>query len=272
MTKFDIMTAVGLFAGLTVIVVSIFIGADYSVTGVVDFFDAASVFVVVGGMLCALAVNFNMKELKSLGGLFKQTFYESDSGLVELIATFTNLAGKARREGLLALESEAEELTDPFIKKGIMLAVDGIEPDLIKEIMQAEVIAVEDRHQQGIGIMFKAGDLAPAYGMIGTLIGLVLMLRELDSPEVIGPKMAIALITTFYGSLLANLVFIPMAGKLSNKSAREIFVKQIAIEGVLGVQSGQNPKILEEKLKAFLSADEKKVYDKMVNEGNEGED
>src|SRR5690554_3159214 len=98
------MTAVGLFAGLTVIVVSIFIGADYSVTGVVDFFDAASVFVVVGGMLCALAVNFNMKELKSLGGLFKQTFYESDSGLVELIATFTNLAGKARREGLLALE------------------------------------------------------------------------------------------------------------------------------------------------------------------------
>jgi len=264
--KVDVLTAGGLFVGLTVIAVSIYIGADYSVTGVVSFIDAASLFIVIGGLFSALAVNYTVKELKGLFRTIKQAFYEKDLEIVGLIQIFTKLATKARREGLLSLEQEADELEDPFIRKGILLAVDGIEPELIKDIMEAELIAVEERHQKGIGILFKAGELAPAYGMLGTIIGLVLMLRELDNPDVIGPKMAIALITTFYGSLLANLIFIPMGGKLTNKSEREIFIRQIAIEGVLGVQSGQNPKILEEKLKAFLSSNDREIYEQLLAE------
>lgn len=266
MNKVDVLTAGGLFVGLTVIAVSIYIGADYSVTGVVSFIDAASLFIVIGGLFSALAVNYTVKELKGLFRTIKQAFYEKDLEIVGLIQIFTKLATKARREGLLSLEQEADELEDPFIRKGILLAVDGIEPELIKDIMEAELIAVEERHQKGIGILFKAGELAPAYGMLGTIIGLVLMLRELDNPDVIGPKMAIALITTFYGSLLANLIFIPMGGKLTNKSEREIFIRQIAIEGVLGVQSGQNPKILEEKLKAFLSSNDREIYEQLLAE------
>lgn len=271
MNKFDVLTAGGIFVGLTILAAAMFMGADFAFEGISAFISATSLFIVVGGLLSALAVNFTMKEVKGLINTVKQAFYEKDSEIIGLIQTFANLATKARREGLLALEQEADALDDPFIKKGILLAVDGIEPELIKEIMQAEVIAVEERHQKGISIISKAGDLAPAFGMLGTIIGLVLMLRNLENPDTIGPKMAIALITTFYGSLLANLVFIPMAGKLTNKSEREIFIRQIAIEGVLGVQSGQNPKILEEKLKAFLSTAERERYDQALEESTKGD-
>ncbi|OEF98255.1 MotA/TolQ/ExbB proton channel family protein [Desulfuribacillus alkaliarsenatis] len=274
MGKFDALTAGGIFVGLTVLAAAMFMGADFAFEGVTAFVSATSLFIVVGGLSSALAVNYTLTELKGLITIAKQAFYEKDSEIIGLIQTFSNLATKARREGLLALEQEAEELEDPFIKKGILLAVDGIEPELIKEIMQAEVIAVEERHQRGINILSKAGELAPAFGMLGTIVGLVLMLRNLDDPDTIGPKMAIALITTFYGSLLANLVFIPMAGKLTNKSEREIFIRQIAIEGVLGVQSGQNPKILEEKLKAFLSTSEREIYEQALEDAanDKGED
>ncbi len=159
---------------------------------------------------------------------------------------------------MLALESEIENVDDPFIKKGILLAIDGIEPEVIQDIMNAEIAAMEERHDKGRTILVKAGDYAPAWGMIGTLIGLVLMLNNLQNPETIGPSMAVALLTTFYGTLLANLIFIPMSGKLENKTDEEVFLKQIIIEGIIGVQSGQNPNILKEKLSAFLSDEQKR--------------
>jgi len=133
-----------------------------------------------------------------------------------------------------------------------MLAIDGLEPDAITEIMNAEIIAMEERHYKGRVIIEKAGEYAPAWGMIGTLIGLVLMLSSLDDPSSLGPNMAVALLTTLYGTVLANLVFLPMASKLENKTAEEVFIKQIIIEGITGVQSGQSRYILEEKLSAFL--------------------
>ena len=143
-------------------------------------------------------------------------------------------------------------MEEEFIKKGILLAVDGIEPEVINEIMNAEIAAMEERHYRGRVIIEKAGEYAPAWGMIGTLIGLVLMLKNLEDPSSLGPNMAVALITTFYGVVLANLVFLPMASKLQNRTEEEVFIKQIIIEGIIGVQSGQNPRILEEKLNAFL--------------------
>src|SRR5699024_2407372 len=181
----------------------------------------------------------------------------NDQGLPELIDLFIMLSERARREGILALENELENVDDPFVKKGILLAVDGIEPEVINDIMNAEITAMEERHVKGRMLIEKAGEYAPAWGMIGTLVGLVLMLNSLTDPATLGPNMAVALLTTLYGTVMANLVFIPMANKLAAKTEEEMFVKQIIIEGVIGVQSGQNPRILEEKLSAFLSDDMK---------------
>ncbi len=158
-----------------------------------------------------------------------------------------------------------------LLKKGVYLAIDGIEPEVINDIMNAEITAMEERHGKGRSIIEKAGEYAPSWGMIGTLIGLVLMLNNLTSPETIGPSMAVALLTTFYGMVLANLVFIPISGKLNNMTEEEVFMKQVIIEGVIGVQSGQNPKILEEKLSAFLSNEELKEDEEVIEEEVIGE-
>jgi chemotaxis protein MotA len=255
MKRLDVLTPIGIFLGLTVTVLGIYTSGG--LIGIVTFYDLASVFIVLGGIIAALLINFSFNEIKLTFKVFKETFNQSKYDLTSLIKLFVQLAEKARREGLLALENELEEVKDPFIKKGILLAVDGIEPEVINDIMNAEIAALEERHQKGRSILEKAGEYAPAWGMIGTLIGLVLMLNNLTDPATIGPSMAVALITTFYGSMLANLVFLPMAGKLANKTDEEVFLKQIIIEGVIGVQSGQNPRILEEKLSAFLSEDQR---------------
>ncbi|GGD17234.1 flagellar motor protein MotP [Pontibacillus salipaludis] len=255
MKRNDLLTPIGIFIGITMIFVGIF--TTGGVGDVVSFIQISSMIIVLGGLAAALLINFTLDEIKLTGKVLKESFQTNDQNLSGLIDLFVRLSERARREGLLALESELDEVEDPFIKKGILLAVDGIEPEVINDIMNAEVSAIEERHRRGRAIIEKAAEYAPAWGMIGTLIGLVLMLKNLTDPTTLGPNMAIALLTTFYGSVLANLVFSPMAGKLANKTDQEIFIKQVTIEGVIGVQSGQNPKILEEKLSAFLSGDER---------------
>lgn len=219
--------------------------------------DIASIFVVLGGLAASLLINFKLEQIKLTGKVIKEAFHQNDQGLKALIDLFIRLSERARREGILALESEMDEEDDPFIKKGVLLAVDGVEPEVINDIMNAEITAMEERHYKGRAILEKAGEYAPAWGMIGTLVGLVLMLNSLTDPATLGPKMAVALLTTLYGTVMANLVFLPMANKLAAKTEEEMFTKQIIIEGVIGVQSGQNPRILEEKLGAFLPKEEK---------------
>ena len=170
----------------------------------------------------------------------------------EIIDIFANLARKARREGLLGLEDDIERLEDPFYQKGIRLMVDALDPDLIKDILETEMHYTGERHELGQRVFKTWGGLAPAFGMIGTLIGLIQMLAKLDDPSSLGPAMALALLTTFYGSLLANLILLPMAGKLELRSEQELLAKELILEGVIGIQSGMNPRILEEKLKAFI--------------------
>ncbi|PSL44551.1 chemotaxis protein MotA [Salsuginibacillus halophilus] len=250
MKKFDILTPVGVVVGITALLFAVFTNEGL---GMVVFFIQITAFLIVfGGLTAALLINFSTDDIKLLPRVLKESFQHENHDLKSLIDTFVDLSTKARREGLLALEAGIEEVEDPFIRKGVMLAVDGIEPDIIKDIMMAEVVAMEERHKKGQALMQKAGEYAPAWGMIGTLIGLVLMLQNLDDPETLGPNMAVALLTTLYGSVLANLLFIPMASKLEIRTEEEVFVKQVVIEGVIGVQSGQNPKILEEKLSAFI--------------------
>ncbi|UJW58660.1 flagellar motor protein MotP [Bacillus sp. A116_S68] len=251
MKKIDLLTPIGIFVGLTAVFAAIYTNAS-GAGSLTDFIQIASILIVLGGMFGAISINFSFADIKLLPKVIKETFQTKDQNLQELINTFVDLSAKARREGLLALEAGLEDVDDPFIEKGVLLAVDGIEPDIIKDIMMAEVLAMEERHRKGRIILEKAGEYAPAWGMIGTLVGLVLMLQNLNDPSTLGPNMAVALLTTLYGTLLANLVFIPMANKLALSTEEEVFVKQIVVEGVIGVQSGQNPKILEEKLSAFL--------------------
>jgi len=274
MRKRDILTPFGITLGFVMIGMAIMSNAGSS--GVASFIDIASIFIVIGGLFASLFINFKKEQMKLAGKVLKESFYKSDQRLPELIDLFIRLSERARREGILSLENELDEVDDTFIKKGILLAVDGIEPEVINDIMNAEITAMEERHYKGRAIVEKAGEYAPAWGMIGTLIGLVLMLGDLQDPATLGPNMAVALITTLYGTVLANLVFIPMASKLENKTEEEVFIKQIIIEGVIGVQSGQNPRILEEKLSVFLSADTSEVVDEeeedsTVAEGNMNE-
>ncbi|GFZ82542.1 hypothetical protein GCM10010978_24120 [Compostibacillus humi] len=254
MKKRDILTPIGITLGFVMIILAIM--SNSGTDGFLSFIDFAGILIVIGGVTGSMFITFKLEQIKLTGKIINETLYKNDIRLSELIRLFVRLAERARREGILALENELDDIDDPFIRKGILLVVDGIEPEVIKDIMEAEITAMEERHYKGRVILEKAGDYAPAWGMIGTLIGLVLMLNQLSNPENLGPAMAVALLTTLYGTVLANLVFHPMASKLEAKTEEEVFTRQIIIEGIIGVQSGQNPRILEEKLSAFLSEED----------------
>lgn len=263
MKKLDVLTPIGLTIG----VIMLLFGIVYNggISGLLSFVDPASLLIVIGGLLSGLLVSFSLRDIKQMIKVMKQSFSSDERKLQDLIDTFVHLSGKARREGLLSLEMEIDQVEDRFLRKGMLLAIDGTDPDVIQDILLAEISAMEERHRKGRAILEKAGDYAPAWGMIGTLIGLVLMLKNLNDPSTLGPNMAIALLTTLYGSLLANLVFIPIAAKLELKTEKEAFIKQVIVEGVIGVQSGQNPNLLQEKLSAFLSEEEREAKEKELN-------
>lgn len=258
MTKRDILTPIGITFGFIMIIFGIITNGDIS--NIQSFFDVPSIFIVIGGVIGSMLITFKFEQIKLTGTVIKESFHQTEGRLPELIQLFVRLSERARREGILALENELEDVKEPFIRKGILLAVDGIEPEVITDILNAEITAMEERHYKGRIIIEKAGEYAPSWGMIGTLIGLVLMLNQLSDPATLGPAMAVALITTLYGTVLANLVFLPIASKLEAKTEEEVFIKQIIIEGIIGVQSGQNPHILEEKLGAFLSSADKEKH------------
>ncbi len=244
----DLTTVIGLIAGFSVILLGI------TQTGsLLSFFSLSSIMIVVGGTGSAVIINYPISELVGVIPVVKKTLFSKAQQVTETIATLVSFAERARREGILALERHMEEIEDEFLAKGIQLAVDGTEPELMRNILTTELDYLEKRHASGASIFATAGALAPAFGMIGTLIGLVLMLQTMSDPSTIGPQMAIALITTFYGALVANLVFIPLTGKLKRRSEEEVLVKEMMIEGILSIQSGDNPRIVEQKLTSFIS-------------------
>jgi chemotaxis protein MotA len=243
----DIATIVGIVAGLALVLWGI------TSTGNLGWFWSFSSFlIVVGGTVSATFVAYPLKKVLSTFKVVRKAFSTNDFQPGTIINEIISLANIARREGLLALEEAVEQIEDEFLHKGVMLIVDGTDPELVKNILETELSFLEERHGEGKGLFDIMGTLAPAFGMIGTLIGLVIMLQQLENPDTIGPSMAVALITIFYGSLLANLIFIPIGKKLKIKSREEILLKEIMIEGLLSIQAGENPRIIEEKLKAFL--------------------
>lgn len=264
MNNMDIATLAGIIAGISFIVAGIMMSGDLS-----NFYDTSSIMITLGGTFAATLISYPIKNIIGILKVVKNLFFTKVKDPSEIIGQIIELANIARKEGLLALEEAAYNLDDPFMQKGILLIVDGTDPELVRNIMETELTFMEERHNQGQAIFETMASLAPAYGMIGTLIGLINMLKTLDDPSSVGPNMAVALVTTFYGSILANLFFTPTANKLKQRSAQEMLYKEIMLEGILSIQAGENPRIIEEKLKAFLSPQERKALDNNSNASEE---
>ncbi|MDZ4133033.1 MAG: MotA/TolQ/ExbB proton channel family protein [Dethiobacteria bacterium] len=270
MKKFDIMSGIGIVLGATLVTLSIVFVGDLRA-----FWNPSGIMITVGGSFGALMVNFRLDEMKSVLQVTRKVFVRQDDSIIDLHTRFVQLAQKARREGLLVLEDELDQIDDQFLRNGLQMVIDGFEPDNIRNILDAELSSLEGRHELGQSLYRAWGNFAPAFGMIGTLIGLVMMLAKLDDPSAIGPGMAVALLTTLYGSLLANLIFLPMAGKLAIYSNEEIRLKEIIVEALLALQSGINPRLLQEQIKSYFSPAEKKLLEeanKRSDEGDEVED
>jgi chemotaxis protein MotA len=243
----DIGTVIGIISGVTLILIAV------SSTGsLLTYWDVPSLMITMGGTIAGTLIAYPLSQIVGVLKVVRNVLQRrlpSPETMIQRLVYFTE---KARREGILALEDEVETLDDEFFKKGLQLVVDGSDPELVRNILETELAFVEERHKSGQGIFITMATLAPAFGMIGTLIGLINMLKHLDDPAVIGPNMAVALITTFYGALFANLICIPIASKLNIRSGQEVLLKELVIEGVLSLQAGENPRLVEEKLKAFL--------------------
>jgi len=253
----DITTILGLVLGLFFCVLTIFLaGGD-----IMLFASPASVMITFGGTLSAVIISSSMKSLLNIPNVFKNTLFLSEDSPNEIIALLVKFAERARREGILALEKQLEEVQDDFLKNGIQLAVDGTEPELLKDIMETELFYLEARHKKGQRQFELFATLGPAWGMIGTLLGLIMMLANLDDPDALGPGMAVALITTLYGSFLANLLFTPLVTKLKELSAAEMLIRELIIQGILSIQSGDNPRIVEQKLNSFIAPGERMLQE-----------
>lgn len=240
----DIATIIGIVSACTLIILGM--------GDVTAFIDVQSATMVIGGTIAATLIANPLPEVVGLMGVYMNAIKNSGTSPNELIKTIVGFAETARREGILALEQAVEEADDAFLSGGIRLAVDGTEPDLIMDILETELRFVEERHKAGQEVISRAGATAPAFGMIGTLVGLVIMLKNMDDPAAIGPGMAIALLTTLYGSIIANVFLEPISAKLKTYSAKELLAKQMIIEGIMAIQSGDNPRIVEHKLSVFL--------------------
>lgn len=247
----DIASLVGMIMCLGMVLFGIL--SNSGPAGIPSFLDAPSAIITFGGAFFATMASNTMGDfvtgLKSFTLVFKTPAVDNASIIKKII----ELSNVARKEGLLSLEEAAGDLDDAFLKKGIMLVVDGTDPELVRAIMETEMVSMEARHKGNIGFWDTVGAMGPAWGMIGTLIGLVLMLQNMDDASSIGPSMAVALITTLYGSLLANWICAPVAAKLKVDDGIEVQAREITVEGLLSIQAGENPRVIEEKLKSFLA-------------------
>ena len=248
----DIASLIGIVACLGLVMFGIVSGDD-GMAAIGFFVDPPSMLITFGGSFMATMASVTLPDF--IGGLksFTLIFKTESANIPEMITKIIDLSNVARKEGLLSLEEAASDLDDAFMKKGILLIVDGTDPELVRGILETELVSIEGRHKDKIGFWETLGSMGPAWGMIGTLIGLINMLKNLEDASSIGPAMSVALVTTLYGSLIANWLCNPTASKLKVNNEREVAVKEMIVEGLLSIQAGENPRVIEEKLKSFLT-------------------
>ncbi|MFC1635131.1 motility protein A [Planctomycetota bacterium] len=244
----DIATIIGVVLGFLVVVGAIVVGGGWQ-----SFVHIPSLAITIGGMLCATLIHFSLPQFLGIFSVVKKTIVTKIPSPSELIQNMINFAVINRRDGALALEQEIPKMGDLFFVKGLQMLVDGQDPEVIRGLMSLEIDNLQDRHSAGKKILEFMGAAAPAFGMVGTLIGLVQMLKNLSSPDQIGSGMAVALLTTFYGAFSANLIFIPLAGKLGIYSKAETTAMEMIVEGICAIAQGDNPTTIREKMQAFIS-------------------
>ena len=244
----DIATLIGIIAGFGCVIAAITTSGETAV-----FIHVPSAMIVVGGMLSATLMHFSLAQFLTIFTLIKKTLLCKLSTERDLMQKMVNYSAINRRDGALALEKQVPEAGDLFLVRGLQMLIDGQAEDNVENQLSMEIQYLQERHQTGKKILEFMGSSAPAFGMIGTLIGLVQMMGTLESPDQIGAGMAVALITTFYGAILANMVFIPLAGKLGTNSKRETILREMVLEGVLGIVKGQSPTEVREGMQAFVS-------------------
>ncbi len=260
----DLSSVFGLIGGIAVIAVTIMLSGDLA-----GYIDIPSIICTFGGTICMTFLAFPIKKLKEGIASIKYVFFYNETDAENVIKSIIDLANVARKEGLLSLEEAAQQLTDDFLQKGILLIVDGTDPELVRNILETELSFIEERHKSNQGVYEYMAAIGPGFGMLGTLIGLVNMLANLSDPATIGPNMAVAIITTFYGSIIQNVLCNPVINKLKIRSSSESLMKEVMLEGMLSIQAGENPRIIEEKLKAFMSPKLRRTLAtaKLVEEG-----
>ncbi|MBN2641013.1 MAG: MotA/TolQ/ExbB proton channel family protein [Victivallales bacterium] len=248
----DIGTIIGIILGIVLVTFPIISGGAAGA-----FIDVGSMMITMGGTLAALLISFPLPKVKSVLVVTKKTLNSGSLEIVPWYSTLIDLATIARRDGILALEERLDGISDDFLKRGLQMIVDGSPADAVNQIMEMEIENMEMRHAIGHSIWKGMGSFAPAFGMIGTLIGLVNMLQNLSDPSKLGGGMAIALITTFYGALFANLFCIPLQNKLEQRTQEEVHLKRMLLAGILSVQSGDSPRMVGEKLEVYLTPAER---------------
>jgi len=245
----DLNTVIGALLAFGLVLVAMAVGPG----GVGIFVHIPSLTIAFGGTIAVTMVAFPISDLKPVVKVMMVTAFHKSSTPSEEIERVVEYANLARKEGLLALEGKLQEVEDTFMAKGIQLVIDGFSAETVRDIMELEAEWQGQRHSAGKKIMDQMGAFAPAFGMIGTLVGLVQMLQDLSDPSSIGIGMATALLTTLYGAIGANMVFIPLAGKLEMVAKQEILLRNLMIEGIVAIQSGEKPQLIKEKLKGFLA-------------------
>jgi len=253
----DIGTIIGFVVGTAAILLAIVLGGGDPVS----LINIPSVVVVFGGTIGATIVSFPLSRVLKIHGVVLKSLFHKGADAGQIISDMVRFAEVARREGILALENMIEEMRDPFIVRGVKMAVDGTDPELIRQIMDTELEALMDRHAQAKKIIDTVGKYAPAFGMIGTLMGLIFMLQNMDDPSAIGPGMAVALVTTLYGAVIANAFAGPLSEKLAARDTEEILTKTIIIAGVMSIQSGDNPRVVESKLMTYLPPSQREALE-----------
>ncbi|MCD6430161.1 MAG: motility protein A [Deltaproteobacteria bacterium] len=244
----DFATILGVISAFSLVIAAISTGG-----GLLVFWSVPSLLIVVGGTFGATLINYPLSEFASLLRYLKNALLKDRMPLNENIDTLVRLVRESRKEGILALENRSNDVNlDPFMRQGLVFLVDGLKAEMIEDILILDMESTRERHELGAHVFATMGTVAPAMGLVGTLIGLVQMLQTMDDPASIGPAMAIALLTTFYGAVLANFIFLPLAGKLRRRSQRELFSRRLITEGIVAIARGDNPQVVQYRLESFL--------------------
>ncbi|MCX5789207.1 MAG: MotA/TolQ/ExbB proton channel family protein [Elusimicrobia bacterium] len=246
----DIATIMGVLVFIGLAVLSIYLGEGWA--GFKPFANMEAALMVMGGTFCATLVNYPLSQLLGMGGIIKKVLTSAGEDTSRIVSTFVTLSQKAKREGFLALQDDIRSLDNDFLRRGVQLVIDGAEAEFIRNMLETEIGFIRERHKIGQEIMNAMGTYAPAFGIIGTVLGMILMLSTIDDVKEVPRRMALALAAAFYGLGSGYLLFLPMAGKLRRRSEEELLVKEIIIRGVLLLQSGATPSVVEANLKAYL--------------------